>query len=266
MVNNCKITEKIAVNVENLPLTSAAGATSVNYDMQNFDRAAIAVCVRGTYSSVVIDLMESSGATVGGSSAAASKAGIVLGGNATNIPSTGGVRQILLTHDAGTTSETVYFGIGSGGLKAFTYTSSTALLNSSAWTSTAFYYGSTVASSANTGSQLAMDALKTALVSTIGFGPIFDFSTPATNTLGIRLHDSATGNLKVNTTVAIPTWVVNQAVGAFEIEDANLNSTANKRYIGLKCGTVSTGVGACAISVMRTGGYGPAAFGGHMSS
>lgn len=262
---NSKISGHFKVNAEVLGITSAAGTTSMNYDMQNFDRAMIALNVQGTFTTVVVDLMESSGATVAGTSAAGGKAGIELGGAATLINSSAGVRQMTLTHDAGTTSESFYMRIGSGDWKTFTYTSSTALLNSTAWTTAIFYYGSTVASSANTGTQFAMDSLKTALASTKCFGNIFVFSTGTTATLGINLMDSATGNLGFYTTVAIPTHVVNQAVGAFDIQAEDLNSTANKRWISAKCGTASTGCDV-AVTVIREAMYSPPDFPGRLST
>lgn len=266
---NSKISEKVKINAEVIAPTSAAGATSLNYDMQNFDRVHIAAVLEGTCSGpVTVDLMESSGATVAGSSAAGSKAGIALGGVSTLIPTSGGVRAIKMTPGTATTSETFRMAIGSGGNKAFTYTTSTALLNSSAWASTNFYYGSTVGSTVDTGLQLTLDSLKTALASTIGFGNVFVFSTPTSASLGIKLMDSATGSIYFSNTNSsvVPLVEVNQAVCGFDICADELTSTANKRYVGVKVTSVSTGVGRVGVSVLRYGGYGPAVFGGVLSS
>jgi hypothetical protein len=159
------------------------------------------------------------------------------------------------------------FAIGNSGNKTFTYTSSTSLLNSSAWTSTNFYYGSTVGSSANTGGQFACDSLKLALASTKGFGNIFAFSTPATNTLQITLLDAATGGIGFGNTnsSAVPTVTIQQAVGAFDIQAEDLNSTANKRWVSLKCGTNATAA-KVSMTVIREAKNSPPDFAGYLSS
>jgi hypothetical protein len=158
--------------------------------------------------------------------------------------------------------------IGSGGYKTFTYSASTANFNATAWASTLAYYGSTVASSANTGSQLALDALKTALASTITFGNIFEFSTPATNTLGIKLLDGATGSIVFSNvgTSSVPLCEVREAVGAFDIQAEDLTSTDNKRYIGVNVSSVSTGVGRVGVSIIRYSDNNPPAFPGVLST
>lgn len=266
---NSKISEKVKINSEVLAPTSAAGATSLNYDMQNFDKVHIVVALDGTCGvPVTVDLMESSGATVAGTSAAGSKTGLSLGGVSTLIPVAGGVRAIKMTPGTATTSESFKMAIGTGGTKTFTYTTSTASLNSTAWASTQFYYGSTVGSTVDTGLQLTLDSLKSALASTIGFGNIFVFSTPTTASLGIKLLDSATGSIFFSNTNSsvVPLCEVNQAVGGFDLSAEDLTSTASKRYIGVKVTSVSTGVGRAGVTVLRYGGYGPAVFGGVLSS
>lgn len=266
---NSKISERVKIDTDMLRPTSAAGATSLNFDMQNFDRVHICAALDGTCTGpVTVDLMESSGVTVAGSSAAGSKAGVALGGVSTLIPTTGGVRAIKMTPGTATTSEAFKMAIGSGGQKTFTYTTSTASHNATAWTSTNFYYGSTVGSTVDTGLQLTLDSLKTALASTIGFGNIFTFSTPTTGTLGIKLMDNATGSIYFSNTNSsvVPLVEVNQAVVGFDLMAADLTSTANKRYVGVKVTSVTTGVGRVGVTVLRYGGYGPAVFGGHLSS
>jgi hypothetical protein len=266
---NAKISERYKVNSEVLAPTSAAGATSLQYDMQNFDRAMVTVSLSGTNAAAfTVDLMESSGATVAGTSAAGGKAGLSLGGVSTAITAAGGVRAIKLTGHADTTSESFRMAIGDGGYKTFTFTATTASLLTTAWASTLAYYGSTVTSSANTGIQLAIDSLKTALASTITFGNIFEFSTPSTATLGIKLLDSATGSIvfsNVNSSV-IPLCEVNHAVGAFDIRSEDLTSTANQRYLSIKVSSISTGVGRAAVTVIREAAFCPPVFPGVLSS
>lgn len=269
MNNSAKISEKYDVKTDILRPTSAAGATSINFDMQNFDRALLTVHLDGTCTGpVTVDLMESSAATVGGTSAAGGKAGVSIGGVSTLISSTGGVRAIKMTPGTATTSETFRMQISTGTQRAFTYTTSTANLNSTAWASTQFYYGSTVGSTVDTGLQLTVDSLKTALASTIGFGNIFSFSTPTSATLGIKLLDNATGNIVFSNTNSsvVPLVEWNEAVVGFDLRAEDLTSTANKRYLGIKVTSVTTGVGRAAVNVLRYGGYGPAAFGGMLST
>lgn len=266
---NSKISERFKIDAEVLAPTSAAGATSLNYDMQGFSRVFIGACLEGTCAGVVtLDLMESSGATVAGTSAAGSKTGLSLGGVSTAIAASGGVRAIKMTPGTATTSETFKMAIGSGTQRAFTYTTSTANLNATAWASTLFYYGSTVGSTVDTGLQLTLDSLKTALASTLGFGNIFSFSTPTTGTLGIKLLDAATGVIVYSNTNSsvVPLVEVNQAVGGFDIQAEDLTSTLSKRYVGVKVTSVSTGVGRVGVSVLRYGGDAPALFGGVLSS
>lgn len=267
---NSKISEKFKINAEVLAPTSAAGATSLNYDMQGFDRALLVVALDATNAAAfTVDLMESSAATVAGTSAAGGKAGLSLGGVSTAITAAGGVRAIKMQVTSATTSETFRMGIGaSGALRAFTYTTSTASLNATAWASTQFYYGSTVGSTVNTGPQLSVDSLKTALASTIGFGNIFSFSSGTTDTLGVKLLDSATGCIVFSNTASsvVPAVEVLQAVGAFDIQAEDMTSTLSKRYLGIKVSSVSTGVGRAAVSVIRYGGEAPALFGGVLSS
>jgi len=263
---NVKVSDKVKVDAEILAITSAAGSTSLNYDMKDYRQALIAVNVQGNYSTATVDLMESSAATVAGSSAAASKAGMVVGGASTLVPVTGGVREMTLTiTTASTGADTIQISAGSDA-KTFTYSASTANLNSSAWTSTALYFGSTVGTTAATGLQLAMDSLKTAVNSTVGFGTAIICSTGTTASLTLKARDGVVGSLGFHTTLAAYTAEINEAVAAFDIAAEQLDSTASKRYISAKVSTIST-AGQAAVTVIRTGGrYMPGTFSGKLSS
>lgn len=246
-----QITEKFKIDAEILSITSAAGATSQQYDLKNWDQALVAVLVEGSYvGGVTIDLMESSAATAAGSSAAGSKAGIVIGGTAATNIAAGGVRKMTLTCSSATANE--YFTLSAGTVsRKFTYTTSTALHNSSAWSATGgLYFGSTVGSTVNTGIALSLDLLKAGIESTIGFGGAIICSTPATDAIRLEIADSAAGALGLTAT-AVMSAVVNQACGVFDINADALS--AGKRYIAAKVSTVSTACRA-AVTVIRGGG------------
>lgn len=260
-----KISELYKIDSEVLSITSAAGATSQQYDMQSFDKALIAVAVEGSYiGGVTVDLMESSAATAGGSSAAGSKAGIVIGATEnTAVSASNGVRAMTLTYgtaSTGATGDSITLSLGTD-TKTFYFSTSTANHNSTAWTTSVFYFGSTVGSTVNTGAQLSIDVLKAAINSTKGFGNAIVCSTPATNTLKLEVRDEASGPLGFASTgsTAFLVAMVNQAVGAFDIRADQLTSTASKRFISAKVSTASTACRA-AVTVIRDGGrYLPAA-------
>jgi len=267
MKTNKLISEGIKVDADVFPVTSAAASTSLNYDMQHYNQALVNVCVEGTagFSTVSIDLMETSAATVAGTSAAGGKAGIVLGGAATLISTAGGARQITLSMTSVTSGS---FTLKTGNLsKKFTYTTSTALNKSTAQSSTNLYFGSTVDSTANTGMALAFDSLATAINSTLAFGPALICTTGSTGSITIQAADAVVGNLGVQTTDAnLVSAAVNKASGAFNITDDQMTSTANKRYIGVKVSSASTPTRA-GVTVLRSGGsYMPPTFSGKLST
>jgi len=258
-----KITETMKLDAEVLAITSGAGSTSRNYDMQGYSDAAIIVAVDGTYQDVTLDLMESSGATVAGSSAAGGKTGITLGGANTAIV---GARSILLTMGTGATGATGDAITIMG--KRFVFSTSTANHNATAWNSTRMFFGSTVGSTVNTGAQLSIDGLRTALVSTLGFGNAVICSTPATNTLRIDVADAATGAITFGATgdTAMITAQTLQACGVFNLKADEMTSTANKRYLSVKVSTAATSCKA-AVTVIRSGGrYLPPADGKYVLS
>ncbi len=251
-----KITDKLKIDAEIISITSAAGATSLQYDMQMYGQAAFVVSAFGDLTGgITVDLMESSVATAGGSSAAGSKAGIVIGGTAaTNISTASGVRDITLT--MGTASTTgAYFTLGAGTVtKKFTYTTSTAAWasGSTLQTATNLYFGSTVGSTVDTGLQLSLDSLKTQIESTLGFGGTLTCSSGSTVTMQIKCADAAVGDISLSAS-AVMSAAVNQAAAVFNLRADQMTSTANKRYLSVKVSTAST---TCriAVNVLRDGG------------
>jgi len=254
-----KIVEYNKIDLEVLGISSAAGATSQAYDMREYPQAAVIVNVEGSYApGVTIDLMESSAATAVGSSAAASKAGIVIGGTAaTNIAAGSGVRKMTLTMGTASTADE-YFTLAAGTVtKKFTYTTSTAAWasGSTLQTATNLYFGTTVGSTVNAGIQGSLDSLKTAIESTLGFAGALVCSTPTTGTLTVEVADSAAGALGLTAT-AVMTALVNQAVGAFDIKADAL--TTGKRYIAAKVSTASSACRAAVTVIRSAGRYLPA--------
>lgn len=271
-MNYGKLSEKLKIDTEVLHISSGAGSTSRNYDMQGYPQAAIAVAVEGSYiGGVTLDLMESSQATAAGTSACGSKAGITIGGTAnTYVDVANGVRQLTLTYgtdSTGATGDAITLSVGTVS-KTFIFSTATANHNATAWTSTKLYFGSTVGSTVNTGAQLSLDVLRTAIVSTIGFGNALSVSTPATNTMLLTVNDEAGGAIGFGATgsTAFLVAMVNQAAGVFDIKADQMTSTASKRHLSVKVSTASTACRA-AVTVIRSGGrYMPPAFKGKVSS
>ncbi len=270
---NVRVTDKIKIDAEHLAISSAAGATSLNYDMQNYHRAAAVVNISAdgsanSFSTATIDLMESSGSTVAGTSAAGGSAGIVVGGAGTLVQSSvSGVRKMTLTF--GTAASTgMQFTINLGTVsKTFEYTQATANFNATAQSATLSYYGATAASSANTGSQLAMGLLSSNVNSTLAFGGDLICSTRTTASLTLQVADSADGrSLGFQDSTGAMTASIHQAVGGFNIGADELTSTLNKRYVGVKVSSAATACGAD-VSIVRTGGrYNPPTFSGRLGT
>jgi hypothetical protein len=266
-MNHAKLSEKLKFDAEVLEASSGTSPVSLLYDMRGYQQAMIGFCVQGDFTTVVVDLVESSATTSTGTSAAGGKAGIVVGGVSTLVSVTGGVRKITVSPtSASTNNEGFALSAGTVGPKTFTLTSSTALLStaSTSWTSTLAYFGSTVGTTANTGVQFAMDSLKVAVEQY--FPGIFALSTPTTGSLGIALPHPDYAGIGFSSTYATMPIVINQAVGGFNIDADQLTSTANKRYIGIKVATAVTAVDV-GVSVIRASArYGPTVFGGKLSS
>lgn len=265
-MNHGKLSEKLKFDAEVLDISSASGATSILYDMRGYQQAFVSFAINGDFTTVVVDLMESSAATAAGTSAAGGKAGIVVGGVSTLISSTGGVREFTLTMTSAT-AESFYLTAGTVGPKMFTYGTSTALNTtaSTAWTSTLAYFGSTVGTTVNTGIQLSIDNLKTAIDHQFGVG-VFNYTSGTTASLGILLADQDKTGVGFQSTNAFYSAAINQAVGGFNIDADQLTSTANKRYVAIK---VATAVTACdvGVSVCRSGSrFGSPVFVGKLSS
>jgi len=193
MINNGKISENVKIDLEAFTASTAAG-TSTNvsglYDMQEFDRAFIGVSLGvkaaagiTTLSSVWVDLVESSAASVVGTSACGAKTGIQIGTSCnTAISSTDGIKGFMFqsasaaSATGSTTGDAFRLGLGTA-IVTFTYSSLAANIAIGATNtnikSTVAYFGSgsVVNTTADTGHTLLIDNLRNVLKSTqICFG------------------------------------------------------------------------------------------------
>ena len=265
---NAKISEKIKVDVEQLALTTVAQG-SIAYDMQNYDRALLIASAFSSLgvSSQVVDLWETSAATVTGTTAAGSKAGMDIGTTlTTSIPVTRGCREMMITLTTATTTlDALTLSLGTVN-RTFSYTTSTASHNSSAWTTAVIYYGSTVGSSEANGMKPSVESLKAAIESTKAFGGVLQCSTPSTVQLVVKLDSNATANLGFASTYSNVAALAIRCVAGFDIAAEDLTSTAGKRYVGVNF-SAAANAGQKSVIVIREGGrYNPPAFSGLMSS
>ena len=250
MHNHGKLGEQLAIDSEVLTITSAAGDTSLNYNMADCSKAHFAVSVLGNYSTITVDLMQSSDSTVAGTSAAGGSVGKTIGGPSTLVPVTGGVREMTITLSSASTTNG-FFTMSLGTVtKKFAYSTSTAENAATAQSSTKLFYGSTVGSTVNTGLALSAGALATAIISTLAFGNILKCSTPTTATVMVQVMDDATGSLGLQSTAAVASAEVNQAVVGFDIKNDELST--GKEYVGVKVSTASTACKA-GVCVIRSG-------------
>jgi len=280
-----KISETHKISVESFLASSSAGegTTSGLYDMAGYDQAFLGVNIGikgtiATISTVWVDLMESSNVTTAPTSACGGRAGMVIGTlDNTAFTATAGVRAIILKMgDAGgttctTTGDLFHIGLGTE-VATLTWSTLTANLAATAWTATAAYFGAQgVAATANTGQNLTLDSVRTALQSTrLSFGgqDVFKFTTPDTHTMIVEVINAKAGCFNFSNTVSTKTICArpSQIAAAFEIRSDQLTSTLNKRYVGLKTSTTNQAA-QIGFTIIRTKGrYMPTGFIGKMST
>ena len=265
-MSQVRVTDKIKINTEAVA-ASTAGSTSMMYDMSNYHKAAfsVALTAAGHLGTAVIDLMESSNATVAGTSAAGGSVGITIGGAGTLVESSvSGVQKMTLTMSSATSNQ--YFTLNLGTVqRKFQYSTSTALNTATADVSTLSYYGSTVGSTVNTGIALSIDRLKTAITSTVNFGSDILCSTGTTANIILEVAGDK-GALGFQDSTGVMAATIQRAVGGFNLGGDELTSTANKRYAGVKVSTKATAA-AAGVSIVRTGGrYNPPDFSGRLGT
>jgi len=268
---NSKISESLKIDSEVIPCTSSLGATSQPYSMKEYDRVFIAANLAGSFTTARVDLMQSTAATFAMTSAAAGTTGREIGGVSTNVAATGGVRALILTMASATgTTDAVKFQLGLGtNVKTFVYTTATAqhvTTNSSAWSSTKIFFGSTIGSTMNAGLTGMVDNFIANLANTTyGFGAkIRVRSTPTTDSVQLTVADEDDGPMMFNTTNAFYTVNITQAVAGFDVRAADFSS--GNAFVGIKVSTATTANHA-AITVLRgSGRYMPRTFAGKLTT
>ncbi len=283
MANKISETHKISVESFLSSTSAAEGTTSGLYDMTGYDQAFLGVNIGikgtiATISTIWVDLMESSHVTAAPTSACGGKVGIEIGTlNNTVITATAGVRALILKMgDAGgttctTTGDLFHIGLGTE-IATLTWSTLTANLAATAWTATAAYFGAQgVDATANTGQNLTLNSVRTALQSTrLSFGgpDVFKFSTPDTHTMIVEVINAKAGPFNFSNTVSTKTIVArpSQIAAAFEIRSDQLTSTLNKKYVGLKTSTTAQPANIGFTIIRTKGRYMPSGFIGKMSS
>jgi len=268
---NAKISELFKIDSEVIPCTSSLGATSQPYSMKEYDRVFIAANLAGSFTTARVDLMQSTAATFAMTSAAAGTTGREIGGVATNIDASGGVRAMILTFASATgTTDAVKFQLGLGtNVKTFCYTTSSAyqtIGKSSMMTSTKLFFGSSIGSTVNTGLTAMVDNFIGWLGNTtFGFGAkIRVRSTPTTDSVQLTVADEDDGPIMFNTTNDFYTVNITQAAAGFDVRANDLSS--GNAWVGVKVSTATTGNHAAITVIRGSGRYAPPTFAGKMTT
>ena len=230
------ITDYFRVESEAMTISSASAGVSKRYDLLGAHDAAFVVAVSGVYDNVVsVDVAGAASATAAGTTSAGDVAGFTLGGVSTLINAANGVRGIRLSPSSASTSLTSFTMTAADKTVTLTWTNSTALLNSSAWSATAGYFGSTVGSTAEGGLVALVDSIYAAV--DYYWPGIFTKSTPSTAALAMRLNDRIPGGIGYNTKVATgPAAAWTHAQGRIAIDPER----CTQRYVGVNISTVAT--------------------------
>jgi len=287
-MSNAKLTESLKIDTETyLGATVAGSSVSKLYDMRGYDNAALTFSMGlnaasiATCATVIVCLVESSHATVGGTTLIGGKAALTIGqSNNTAFTATCGITGMVLqsgsaaSATAATTADAFRLGIGSN-IVTFTFSSEATMTDPTGGNlaATVAYFGSSVAAStANTGGTALIDSIRTALKSTIlccGGPDVFRFSTPDTGSLMLEIQNPrATGSLFYSNTMATTRMLgqANQAACVYPVRSDQLTSTANKRYIGLRWTTLNQALPINVTVVRSKGRYMPGGFAGTESS
>ena len=288
MKNHGRFVENLRVDTESeVGATVAGSSASRLYDMTNYDQAMFvfsmglggtAVSI-ATCATVVVELVESSAASVAGTTLIGGKATIAIGvGSNTAIPLTAGCQSIILqsgsaaSATAATTGDSFRFGTGTN-VVTFTYSSLASMTDPTAGNlaATVAYFGSSVAAStADTGGTALIDSIRTALKSDIlccGGPNVFKFSTPDTGSLKIEAVNAA-APIFYNNTMATTRMIGQCAAAAvtIPIRADQLTATANKKLVGLRWSTLNQALGVSVTCIRGPGRYMPAGFIGRQSS
>ena len=288
-----KLSELLKVDFEAMTASTVAG-TSTNvtglYDMTNYERALLsvnfglkAVAAITTMGSVVVDLVESSAASVAGTSACGGKVGIEIGSTInTAISATCGCFGMILqcasalSATGATSADTFRFGLGTD-IVTFTFSSMASMIEMGATNtnikSTVAYFGSgsVVGTTEALGMVALCDNLRNTLKSPqvcIGGPNVFSFTTPSSYQLGVQVINSTKGNIFYSNTMSTTRFLgeQRQIAASFDIRSDQMASTLNKRFIGLKWTTAAQAVPVGFNIIRASGRYMPDGFKGKLSS
>jgi hypothetical protein len=289
MKTHGRFVEQLRVDTESeVGATVAGSSASRLYDMTNYDQAMFVfsmglgttnACI-ATCSSVVVDLVESSAASVAGTTLIGGKATIAIGTSlTTSIPLTAGCQAMILmsgsaaSDTAATTGDSFRFGTGTN-VVTFTFSSEASMINPTAanQTSTQAYFGSgsAVNATAAGGGTLLVDSIIANLKSDVlccGGPNVFKFSTGGTHTIRIEAVNSDAPIFYNNTmaTTRLVGWCAAAAV-TIPVRADQLTATANKKLVGLRWTTLAQAIGVNVTCIRGPGRYQPSGFVGRQSS
>lgn len=235
--------EVTQIFTELFTLTSAAGATSMGYSMENCDKITFvcglgtamagATAITPTFTAIQsYDIGLSTNAAISGATA-------VVG--PTTASQLRNARRVLIT-----------FGTAATGAQVLTINGKTLTFSTvgSATVSTAMTFGSTEGSTVADGLQKAANSLSSVINnSTLGY--FMTASTPTTATVRLTAKDTASTGIDILTpATAAYDLTSEQAHSMIEILAEDLNSTS--RYVGVSISTVATSV-PVAVTVIKSG-------------
>jgi len=285
---NANILGKLRIDSESqVGATVAGSSVSKLYDMSEYDEALFIFSMGlgatnasiATCATVVLTFVESSAASVAGTTLIGGKATIAIGcGSNTAITTAAGCQSIILqsgsaaSATAATTGDSFQIGYGTN-VVTFTWNNNASMTDPTAGnlTSTQAYFGSSLAAStADTGGTGLIDSIRTALKSNIlccGGPDVFRFSTPDTGTLKIEAVN-CTAPLVYNNTMATTRMIGQCAAAAIAIpiKADQLTDTANKKLVGLTWSTLAQALGVNVTCIRSRGRYMPGGFVGRVSS
>ena len=245
------IIEHVTINSDVITVTSAATATSMAYDMTDYDKICFTVGVssHGGGNNALIDVRQSSNSTGTLTTNALFPGATCLG--STNASHVNHAKAVLLTCATDATASTLAFTINS---KNFKLTTSTLLLSAqTATAASALYFGSTVDSTSAEGLEHMSSALAAIINNTtFGLGNIATATTVSTAAVRVELLDTCDTYLTVGTTGGASAFIA-----SIERAEVTMEVHADEMSTGQKCLTLRAATAATSmtmsVAVVRSG-------------
>lgn len=263
-----KIFDKIKISQDAGNISSAAGHSSQRFNMSGSHNvvALVSVFSSGGIGAVTMDFLGSTNSTHAGSTNSSFAAGITIGCTENTVCSY--AKSFTLTMASVATGATGDSFTINGRTFTFTTVSTLGSTASTSWTSTKFYFGSSVGSTENTGLKLSIESLKACLEDDRCFGKSIVCATNSTCDLKLTLADDVSTYFTFASTASTLffTAAANHLVGAFSIDLAKISKLGTGyTHVGAKVSSASTAgsVHYTFISVPRSNagkyaGYPPA--------